>query len=225
LTAVLTAFLLAIVIGASTPPGTQASDPGAAELARAVQEKYAFVQDFSADFVHRYRGGVLRKEATERGTVLIKKPGLMRWTYTSPESKIFVSDGTRMYAYIPEDRQVTISQLPAENQATSPALFLAGKGNITRDFVASYPATPDPTPASYTLTLTPKKAEAEYDRLTLVVARGTLRLLKLITEDAQGGESSFTFTNLRENAKIPDKEFRFTIPKGVDVITDGQRIR
>ncbi len=220
---VLLTILLFLVLNA--PIGTQAGSPPASDLARAVQLKYDAVQDFSAEFVHRYRGGVLRKEATERGTVLIRKPGMMRWTYTSPEAKIFVSDGRRMYAYIPEDRQVIVSELPTGNQATSSALFLAGKGSITRDFIASYPATPDPSPGSITLRLTPKKQEAEYDALTLVVARGTLRLMKLVTEDAQGGESSFTFTNLRENTRIPDKEFHFTIPRGVEVITDGQRIR
>jgi outer membrane lipoprotein carrier protein len=222
---VLFAVLLALVVGGSALPVAQAAAPSASELARRIQEKYDFVQDFSADFVHRYRGGVLRKEATERGTVLIRKPGLMRWTYTSPESKIFVSVGVRMYAYIPEDRQVIVSTLATGNQATTPALFLAGRGDISRDFVATYPDTPDPTPGSYTLRLTPKKPEAEYDFLTLVVAHGTLRLMRLITQDGQGGESGFTFTNLRENARIPDKEFRFTIPRGVDVITDGQRVR
>ncbi len=222
---VLLTLLLTVVLNGLAPQGAQPPVPSATDLARAVQDKYDAVQDFSADFVHRYRGGVLRKEATERGTVLIKKPGLMRWTYTSPESKLFVSDGLRMYAYIPEDRQVIVSELPTGNQATTSALFLAGKGSITRDFVASYPATPDPAPGSVTLRLTPKTQQAEYDALTLVVARGTLRLMKLVTEDAQGGESTFTFTNLRENARIPDKEFHFTIPRGVDVITDGQRIR
>ena len=56
-------------------------------LARALQQRYQGIRDFSADFVHTYRGGVLRTQTTERGAVLVKKPGLMRWVYTAPERK------------------------------------------------------------------------------------------------------------------------------------------
>jgi len=70
-----------------------APDRTAPELARALQKKYDTIKDFSADFVHAYEGGVLRKQITERGHLLVKKPGKMRWDYTSPEQKQFVSDG------------------------------------------------------------------------------------------------------------------------------------
>jgi outer membrane lipoprotein-sorting protein len=98
-------------------------------------------------------------------------------------------------------------------------MFLSGKGQLPRDFTAAFAAAPDPMPGTVTLTLTPKRPEAEYKWLTLVVDRGTWRLRKLVTGDAQGGQSTFTFTNVRENTGVQDKEFRFTIPKGVDVVT------
>ena len=41
----------------------------------------------------------------------------------------------------------------------------------------------------------------------------------LTTRDRQGGDSTLTFTNLKENQGISDKEFAFRIPRGVDVIT------
>ena len=75
------------------------------QLAKALQQRYQAVRDFKADFVQTYRGGVLRTQTQERGTVSVKKPGLMRWIYTSPERKEFVSDGVKMYSYVPEDRQ------------------------------------------------------------------------------------------------------------------------
>lgn len=196
--------------------------PAPAALARAIQAKYDTVKDFSAAFVHTYRGGVLRKEATERGTVQIKKPARMRWIYESPERKIFVADGVRIYSYIPEDRQVIIAPVPADGEATTPAMFLSGHGNVARDFVASFPDDPDPTPGTWSLKLTPRRAEAEYDWLNLVVDRGTYRLRKLMTADAQGGRSMFAFSDVRENVGLQDAVFRFTIPRGVDVITNGQ---
>src|SRR5690606_20099115 len=84
-----------------------------------------------------YEGGVLRKKVSESGHLLVKKPGRMRWTYTDPERKVFVSDGVRMYSYIPADRQVYVAKVPSQDQATTPALFLTGKGNLLRDFEVS----------------------------------------------------------------------------------------
>jgi outer membrane lipoprotein carrier protein len=158
----------------------QTPQPSAPELARALQKKYETVRDFSADFVHVYEGGILRKRITERGTLLVKKPGKMRWAYTSPEQKLFVSDGVKMYSYIPQDRQVIVSAVPTERQQ-------------------------------------------DYDWLVLVVDRQSLRVRELVTNDAQGGQSTFTFSNLKENVGLSDKEFTFKIPRGVDVVTDGRR--
>ena len=58
----------------------------------------------------------------------------MRWDYTAPEEKLFVSDGVKMYSYLPQDKQVIVIGVPPDDQAATPALFLAGKGNLTRDF-------------------------------------------------------------------------------------------
>src|SRR5437763_13179289 len=108
----------------------------ATDLAQSLQHKYDTVRDFSADFVHTYQGGVLHKQITERGHVLIKKPGKMRWEYTSPEKKLYISDGVRIYSYTPEDKQVIVSAVPRDEQAGA-LLFLAGKGNLIRDFTTS----------------------------------------------------------------------------------------
>lgn len=198
--------------------------PSPDQLARDLQKKYEQVHTFSANFEHIYEGGVLRKKVTERGTLAVRKPGLMRWTYTSPEKKEFVSDGVRMYSYIPEDRQVIVSPVPRADEASSPALFLAGKGDIGRDFVASAAVMPGVGADEYALKLVPRRPQQEYDWLVLVVARDTLQIRRLVTTDAQGGTSTFVFSNFRENAKLPDKTFTFKIPRGVDVI-DGTRPR
>ena len=100
----------------------------AAELAQALQKKYAGIKDFSADFVHSYKGGVLKKQITEKGHLLIKKPGKMRWDYTAPEAKQFVSDGTKVYSYIPADKQVIVGTVPQDDTASTPALFLDRQG-------------------------------------------------------------------------------------------------
>src|SRR4051812_40821439 len=100
-TARIAAFLLATTAAGSAQTGQPVS---ADAVARDLQKKYDRVTDFTADFVHSYKGGVLRQQATERGHLLVKKPGKMRWEYTTPEKKTFVSDGHKMYSYIPQDK-------------------------------------------------------------------------------------------------------------------------
>ena len=220
LTSALAVTAFHVAAGASR---STAGDMTADELAQALQRRYASIKDFSADFVHSYQGGVLRKPISERGHVLIKKPGRMRWEYTTPEKKLFVADGVRMYSYLPEDKQVMVSAAPRDDQATAPALFLAGKGNLTRDFTPSLVSVPAGSPGGRALKLVPKSPQPDYDWLVFTLDPASLAILGLVTMDAQGGQSAFSFTNLKENVGLADKEFAFNIPRGVDVVTDAQR--
>ena len=158
--------------------------------------------------------------------MLIKKPGKMRWEYTSPEPKLFVSDGLKLYSYIPQDKQVFVATVPSDDQAATPVLFLSGKGDITRDFTPSaagsamMPYLPQGVAG---LKLVPKNRQADYDWLIVGYHPVTFAILGLVTVDAQGGKSSFSFTNLKENVGLADKAFAFNMPRGVDIVTDAGR--
>ena len=215
---------VAVVIAAASLSVQAAADQNAADLARLVQKKYNSIKDFSADFVHTYQGGVLRKQLSERGHVLIKKPGKMRWEYAAPEQKLFVSDGVKIYSYLPQDKQVVVGSVPKDDEASTPTLFLAGKGDLTRDFTPSLESMPaGMPPGTVALKLVPKSAQQDYDWLILAVDPATYVIRGLVTVDAQGGRSSFSFSNLKENVGLPDKDFAFTIPRGVDVVSSSPR--
>jgi outer membrane lipoprotein carrier protein len=210
-------------VARSLRAGQATMRPPAQELAAALQKKYDAVRDFTADFVHESEGGLLRKKQIERGVVQVKKPGRMRWDYKSPETKVFVSDGRRIYLYVPADNQVIVSPVPSEDQATTAVLFLVGKGNLTRDFTVAYADAPGPD--TYALRLQPKIAEADYDWLQIVVDRSTLQIRSLTAADRDGGRSTFQFTNFKENVGLADKTFAFKIPRGADVTTNGSSSR
>ena len=215
---------LAAAAALSAQPAARAAESTAPELAAALQRKYDGIKDFSADFAHVYEGGVLRKQITERGHLLVKKPGKMRWDYAEPEPKQFVSDGVKMYSYIPQDKQVIVASVPPDDEAPTPTLFLAGKGNVTRDFTPSLVDAPAGMPAgSRALKLVPRARQRDYDWLVLVLDPASLAIRGLLTVDAQGGKSSFSFTNLKENVGLADKEFAFKIPRGVDVVSASSR--
>jgi outer membrane lipoprotein carrier protein len=211
---------LAVATGALIS-AAQPVTPSATEVAASLQKKYDAIRDFTADFVHEAEGGVLRKKTTERGTLQVKKPGRMRWDYTAPEKKLFVSDGRKMYLYVPADNQVMVTSVPESDEATTAVLFLVGKGSLTRDFTVSFAE--GGTPETYALKLLPKLPERDYDWLHVVVERATMRLRTLAAADAQGGRSTFHFSNFKENGGLADKTFDFRIPRGADVVYPNAR--
>ena len=212
-------ILLPVVLAILPAIAVAQSRPAATETARALQQRYDRVKDFSADFTHTYEGGVLKRKTTERGTVQIKKPGKMRWDYLAPEKKLFVSDGRMIYSWVPADKQVIRSPVPSEDEATTAVLFLAGKGNLLRDFNISYAETS--LADAVALRLDPRQKQRDYDWLVVVVDRASHQIRALTAADRQGGRSTFEFRNYRENTGVGDDAFNFKIPKGADVINAG----
>jgi outer membrane lipoprotein-sorting protein len=73
------------------------------------------------------------------------------------------------------------------------------------------------------LKLVPRRPEQEYEYLVVTVDSGSLQIRALTTRDRQGGESTLTFSNMKENRNPSDKDFVFRIPRGVNVVTDATR--
>src|SRR5690606_15689853 len=194
---------------------TLAQMPSADELAARVQARYATVTDFTADFTQTQTNPLLPHPVVEEGTLKVRKPGRMRWTYTTGDRNETVADGTRIYNYARADRYVAVSPMPAPGEASTALLFLAGNGDLTRDFVAALP--PDQPAGEWHLELTPRTPQADFETLTLEIDRESLAFRGLVILDPQGGTSAFRFENLRENVGVSPGEFEFTIPRGVEV--------
>ncbi len=189
-----------------------------------LQARYDAVGDFSADFSHSYAGGVLQATAVERGTVHIKKPGRWRFDYTHPEIKRFVSNGRTVVSYFPADRQAIVNNLPPGGGSATPASFLAGDGDLTRDFDARY-ASGAPTDSGWVVELTPRNGDAEYETLTLAVDPADLGIRRLSATDLHGGVSTYIFSNLQQNRGMADRFFEFDAPRGVEVVIDDSWAR
>jgi outer membrane lipoprotein carrier protein len=206
--------LAAFGVAAPLPLAAQAAPPPAADLAARLQTRYDSIRDFTADFTQTYRGVLLRQAATERGKVMLKKPGRIRFTYESPERKLFVSDGVLFKSYYPAERAGSEYPLPKEDEASTALLFLAGRGNLVRDFTAS-PATGAPA-GEWHIGLVPKSKQADFDTLTLFIDARTLALLGFVTTDDQG-TNTIRFSNLKENTGLSDTAFVFRFPKGTEI--------
>lgn len=211
--------VVAVCVGAWPEPHAQT--PSAAELASRLQTRYAAIRDFRADFTQKERGSVLRTVQTEsRGTVRVKKPGRMWWDYQKPSKQTLVSDGTTLFYYNAADRTGVRSPMPTGTDLSAAVLFLAGRGDITRDFTSTL--LPSAPVDAWHLTLTPKVRQDDFATLTLQVDRATLTFRGLHFKDHAGSENTIRFTNLRENVGLADTEFRFTFPRGTHVTDSGR---
>jgi chaperone LolA len=200
-------LLALVVLSASATP-----DPQAAELARKVEAREKGLVDLQATFEQRYRSGALGREIVERGRLSLKPPGRMRFDYVSPEKKTFVSDGATSYFYVPEDHQVIVQSLKGERGVL--LALLAGREGILDRFE---PALEAGEGAPRRLRLTPRKADPDVDSVVVEVDPTSLvRRIEIL--DAQGDKTEFRFDEIRENSGVPDATFRFTPPKGVEVI-------
>jgi outer membrane lipoprotein carrier protein len=198
-----------------------AAQNDATALAAKVQQRYSGIKDFQGDFVQTYEGGVLRTRTSERGTLAIKRPGKLRFTYTKPERKEFVSDGVRLYTHLVADKQVIVSAAPSAEDGDMPAMFLAGRADLARDYTPSLTPLPGAANGLLTLKLVPRKADSEFESLGIGVDPKTFQIQYLTAVDKQGGRSTFIFSNLKENRGLSDKDFEFRIPRGVDVVNQG----
>jgi outer membrane lipoprotein carrier protein len=209
----MTVAALALAALAAAPA---AQEPTADELARRIQARYESVRDFTAEFTQTTRSALLPQTSVERGTVKIRKPGLMRWEYDEPEKKVAGSDGTDFYVYVAADRVVTFTPLPKPGEESTALLFLSGRGNLATDYSTHMPA--DQPAGEWHLALTPRRAQDDYSYVILMVDRRNLRMQGLETVEPDGGRSTIRFTNYRENVGLGPGDFRFVTPRGVEAI-------
>jgi outer membrane lipoprotein carrier protein len=207
--------IVVLVTIASAVGASAQAVPSATELSAKVQARYATIRDFTADFTLTQTSALLPRPVVERGELKVKKPGRLKWTYTSAEKKVFVSDGSQFYSYYPQDRFVGISRLPVGEDAPMALMFLAGRANLTRDFTPTL--APEQPAGEWRILLTPKSSHGDFKTLTLEVDRVSLALRGFTVVEEQGSVSAFRFAKLQENRGLADNDFVFTMPKGVEV--------
>jgi outer membrane lipoprotein carrier protein len=205
----LMALAVTAIVGSIAP--APATDRGE-ELLRRVEARHRAAGTLTAHFVQSYTSGLLGRTLVERGTVKVKSPGRMLWEYKEPEKKTFVSDGRTFYFYVPADRQVVIREQAGEKGVA--ALLLSG-GEVLRQFAVE---TQPGAPGLQRLRLTPRRPDPEVEDVLLDVDdEGRIHAIEV--HDAQGNRSVFRFDSIREGVSLPDRLFRFEVPKGVEVIT------
>jgi len=209
---ILAAALLTICLFAQTPQ-LAAQAPSAHELAQRVDRRYNQLHSLKAGFSESYEGLGIRR--SESGTLLLLKPGRMKWDYSSPAGKLFLLDGKYAWFYSRGDSQV--QRIPAKelDDLRSPLRFLLGHTELEKELNG---LTMSQAPEGhFTLSGQPKGQEKRVSRLTLTVtADGSIVGIEI--EEVDGALTRFTFTGEQPNAPVPADTFHFAPPPGVPVV-------
>lgn len=193
------------------PPSAQ--DPTAKELAARVDRHYNELRSLRASFSENYEGLGIKR--TESGTLLLQKPGRMKWEYTSPPGKLFVLDGRFAWIYANGDPQV--QRVPAKelDDLRSPLRLLLGHTELEKE-LNGLTAVAEAN-GSFKLRGQPKGEENRVTRITLTVTGdGTITGIEI--EEVDGALTRFSFTGQEPNLEIPAATFHFTPPVGVPIV-------
>lgn len=209
-----TIFLLAIM-GAATLVSAQ----DVSSLARAVDAHYNHLRSLQSDFTEIYRGD--GPDRVESGTLCLKKPRKMRWEYRSPKEKLFVSDGSAVWFYLPADRQARRSDFKKLDDIRSPLAFLLGKTKLENELQGLSKAI-DQTPLAAGNTLlrgVPKGNVAQVSEVLLEITPSA-QIVRVILVELDGATTEFRFAGWKENVDLDDARFRFTPPAGVETVDE-----
>jgi outer membrane lipoprotein carrier protein len=186
-------------------------------LAAKVDQRYDHMHSLEARFTETYTGAGMSR--TESGTLLLKKPGRMRWDYDQPRPKLFLSDGETAWFYVPGERQARRTPVKQLDDLRSPLRYLLGKTKLEKE-LEGLSLAPDQTPLSagdVVLRGVPKGMRDRVEQTLLEVAPDGL-IVRIVIEELDGSTTEFRFLQQHQNVELADQQFRFVPPPGVEVV-------
>ena len=181
----------------------------------AVQKNYEKILTFEAEFAQKSYVKIMDETQHAKGTVSIKKPGRMKWIYGAPDTQVLISNGKTLWHYVADEEQVTKVPIESIYSSNTPALFLAGQGNLIQTFnVESVSLETNPI----CITLTPKKDDQALTRLQLFANKKNYQITGSTVYDKLGNKTEIHFSNIKTNKDIPEKTFQFQAPPGVEIL-------
>lgn len=210
----LTIFLLALV---SAPAF---SDEGDLEtVIKGVEQAYKDVGTLRADFVQVTRSKAMGDETKQRGRVMLKRPKMMRWEFTQPAGKMFVTNGDTMWVWSAAEKQVIVSK-GAAGGGQGMAQLLDDLNRLGELFDAELLSSEGKS-NTVSLLLKPK-SDSGFQSLTLRLAANDYTVKEVNMLDAFGNEVELSFKQVKNNVEIDDSQFNFQVPAGAQVLNaDG----
>ena len=148
------------------------------------------------------------------GVLAFSRPGKFRWTYFKPYSQLIVGDGSKVWIYDEDLKQVTVKKLD-QALGSTPAALLAGNNEAMRSFRLTDKGAQG---GLEWLEAVPREKGGSFERIRMGFGESGLKQMELV--DSLGQTTVLQFDSLERNPKLSPELFRFSPPKGADVIGD-----
>ena len=150
--------------------------------------------------------------------MFLRKPGKMRWQYTAPAGKLFVSDGQFLYFYSPEENRAEKMKLKEADDLRAPLAFLLGRLNFNEDFREFHSS---PQGGGTLITAIPKSDKLPYSEVSFL-ATPDYAITHLQVRGQDGSLLDFAFDGEKKNPSVPDAMFKFAPPPGVEWVDSSK---
>jgi outer membrane lipoprotein carrier protein len=191
--------------------------PTADEVIQAVQKRYNGAHTLAVNFVESY-SIVGHSRPPESGLLTLRKQGKMRWDYTQPPGKLFISDGKNVFLYTARDNRVEKVPLKATEDMRAPLAFLLGRLDMKKEFRDFQVRAAD---GGTRLEAKAKTGRVPYEGIEMLVGQDG-QILQLEVAGRDQSVTGFTFTNEKLNPPVSDELFHFKIPPGAEVVNAVQ---
>lgn len=148
---------------------------------------------------------------TFSGTMSVQRPNNFRWETKSPSEQLIVANGSSLWIYDKDLEQATKQNVDSQ-VGNTPALLLSGDpSKIDKNFKITQPY----DNKNYYV-LYPKSDGASFKSLSMSFSGG--KPVMMVLNDSLGQTTSIKFSNIKLNPSINASQFKFSPPKGVDII-------
>jgi outer membrane lipoprotein carrier protein len=156
--------------------------------------------------------GAKKTSAPSTGTFLFARPGKFIWQYQKPYEQLLQADGEQLYIYDKDLNQVTVKKL-GDALGSSPAAILFGSNDLEKNFTLSEAGTRE---GLEWLKAVPKAKDTSFEQIAIGLKNGQPEAMEL--RDNFGQTSLLSFKKFEKNPALTSTSFRFTMPKGADVV-------
>jgi outer membrane lipoprotein carrier protein len=180
--------------------------------AQSLQLRFNGLDSFSAEFTQKLFDADQVMQEESSGVLRVQRPNRFNLEYLQPYYQLYIADGKDLYFYDKDLEQVTVKSQEGMLENT-PAMLLSNPAKLDQLYHVKPQGEEE---GLFWYELIPKQEGGSFDRINLAFKNNELRIMELLDSFSQ--TTRLMFKNIQRNPDLNPKLFRFTPPKGVDVI-------
>ncbi len=204
-------FLIIIFLVPTTPLKANTN------LAKSLENKYKNLASWQADFDQVTYVEILKDKIKKKGQISVKRPDKIRIEYKTKPSKIYASNGKKLWIYKEDELTAKQFNKPKKIISKEALSFLSGLKDLTELFDVTLKSKGSKNKLKIKnnrltkMILTPKNSGSPILKITLGIDKAKLTLNEAVIVNASNNITHFIFKKIAFNKALNDT--LFILPK------------